>query len=303
MSGDDADSTGRHSLRRALTAAGAIASQGAVIAAVLYYFGLVYTRAWYGYFGVDVGMLGLSTPDYVIGSLTSSYWPVTIVLLVVLACYALRSVPLAVAVRSRRPVATLRRWTMAILISGAILATVFALLVIVRDGLPPWLGSYMPIMLIAAVSLLGYAIALRETYPRIFSRPGAGRRRTQSTPWLPILALLGLGFLGFSWAVGSYAHQRAIRDARLTVETGFGARPVVLLLSVDRLAIEGGGSQVLPITTPGEKYRYAYSGLLLLARTTDRFFLIPHQWTKANHDRVFVISNNDNVRIDLAPHP
>ncbi|MGQ4615290.1 hypothetical protein [Nocardia sp. R7R-8] len=303
MTRESADSTGSRGFRLASTAAGAIASQGAIIAAVLYYFGVVYTRAWYGYFGVEVGMLGLSVPDYLIGSLTSSYWPVAMALLAVLACYGLRGIPLAVAVRTRRPRAMLRRWAVAVLIGGAVLATVFALLVIVRDRLPPWLGAYIPIMLIAAVSLLGYAIALRETYPAVLGRRGIGRGRSRSTPWLPILALLALGFLGFSWAVGSYAHERALRDARITVETGFATRPVVLLLSVDRLAIEGGGSQVVPITAPGEKYRYAYSGLLLLARTPDRFFLIPHKWTKANRDRIFVIDNDDSIRIDLAPHP
>ncbi|PXX60399.1 hypothetical protein DFR70_110241 [Nocardia tenerifensis] len=289
-------------VRRAFTAAGTIASQGAVVGAVLYYFGVVYTRAWYGYFGVDVGMLGLSVPEYLIGSLTSSYWPAVVGLLIVLACYGLRGVPMLVAVRTRRPRTMLRRWTSTVAATGTALAIIVGFSVLRRDDLPQWMGTYLPIMLIISVALIGYAIALRETYPGLLSIRRS-RRRPRSTPWLPILALLALGFLAVFWSVGSYARHRAVVEAENEMNTGFGSRPVVLLLSVDPLLIEGGGATVRPITAPDQKFRYSYSGLLLLARTPDRYFLIGHQWRKPQRHRVFIISNNDSIRVDLSPHP
>ncbi|WP_156371172.1 hypothetical protein [Nocardia arizonensis] len=301
MTGTSSNRPGSAGFRLALSGVGAIASQAVVVTAVLYYFGLIYTRTWYAHFGVDAGMLGYTTPDYVLRSVGGAYWPAVMALLGVLALFGLRGVPLAVAVRLRRPRRVLRVWAATVLVTGALLEGAVAAGIVLRDGLPSVMSLYLPVMLVIGVALIGYAIALRTAYPSLLGIRARSASATRAM-WFPIMVLLVLGFLGTLWGVGSYAEHRGARDAETMEADSFSARPVVLLLSVDRLGIEGGGSRVDEITVPGEKYRYVYSGLLLFARTPDRYFLVPHQW-KAKRDRVFVVGVSDSIRIDLAEHP
>ncbi|MCM6778267.1 hypothetical protein NDR87_32770 [Nocardia sp. CDC159] len=285
-------------LRIAVSAVGTITSQVAVATAVLYYFGLMYTRAWYGYFGIDASMLGLSTADYLYRSLYGGYWPAVLLLLLVSVLYTGRRVPVVVAAWSRRPRLVLRVWAAAIFTVGAVLQVLVAVGILIRGRLPAAMSLYLPIMLVLGAALVGYVIALRAQYPVQL----AARSRAAPPIWVPLLAIVLLICLGMLWAVGVYAQRRASADAAIAEARRFADRPVVLLFSVDRLGIEGGGSQMGEITAAGEKYRYVYSGLLLLARTPDRYFLLPHDW-KPKRDRVFVVNSGDGVRIDLAPHP
>ncbi|WP_330231757.1 hypothetical protein OHA40_04225 [Nocardia sp. NBC_00508] len=299
---------GQHSdlprgLRLVLSAAGAITSQALVVTAMLYYFGQVYTRTWFAHFGIDVGMLGYSIPDYVVRSVNGAYWPALLALLAAVALAGLRPIPILVAARTRRPRQTLRRWFVSVVTLGASLLAAVAAGIVLRAFLPAAMSRYLPLMLISGAALLGYAIALRMWYP-VQLGPRRHRRRDRSTdlPWVTLLALLAIGVLGTMWSVGGYAADQADQDARTAELTHFADRPLVLLFSVDRLAIEGGASRVDPITVPDEKFRYVYSGLTLLSRTPDRYFLIPYDW-KAKRDRVFIIGTSDNIRIDIARHP
>ncbi|MGW4769900.1 hypothetical protein ACWEO2_17870 [Nocardia sp. NPDC004278] len=287
-------------LASALSLAGAIASQTVVLGAVLYYFGLAYARAWYGYFGIDVGMLGFTTADYVLRSLIPTFWPVVISLLVVLGLISARGLPLVLAVRSRRPRRTLRRWYRCTLSVGGLLAVAPGLVWLLAPTVgSPW-ETYLPGFLVTGALLLGFATTLRANYPALIGSGRFAQRNAERSALTTILiALLALGFAGVFWGIGAYADRRGISDARGLAQAKFPGQPSILLLSVDRLAIEGEGAQVDPITMPGEKFRYAYSGLRLLARTSDTYFLIPQQW-QATRDRVFVVPRADNVRIDIA---
>ncbi|MEU2031055.1 hypothetical protein [Nocardia amamiensis] len=291
-----------HGLRLVLSAAGAITSQALVVTAMLYYFGQVYTRTWFAHFGIDVGMLGYSIPDYVVRSVNGAYWPALLALLAAVALAGLRPIPILVAVRTRRPRRTLRRWFLFVVVLGAGLQAGVAVGILLRERLPAAMSHYLPLMLISGAALLGYAIALRMWYPVQLGPRRRRRDRTTDLPWVTVLALLAIGFLGVMWSVGGYAAAQASKDARTAETTHFADRPLVLLFSVDRLAIEGGASRVDPITVPDEKFRYVYSGLTLLVRTPDRYFLIPYDW-KAKRDRVFIINTSDNIRIDIARHP
>ncbi|MFX0577240.1 hypothetical protein [Nocardia nepalensis] len=287
-------------LASALSLAGAIASQTVVFGAVLYYFGLVYARAWYGYFGIDVGMLGFSTADYTLRSLIPTFWPVVIGLLVVMGLVSARGLPLVIAMRTHRPRRTLRRWYWATLSMGAVFAVVPGSVWLLAPTVgSPW-TTYLPGFLVAGAVLLGYATSLRANYPVLIGSSRSVRRNTPRSATATVLvALLALGFAGCFWGIGTYAGRRGTADASGLAQAGFPGQPSILLLSTDRLAIEGTGAQVGEITTQGEKFHYAYSGLRLLARTSDTYFLIPQEW-QATRDRVFVIPRADNLRIDIA---
>ncbi|MFE3989924.1 hypothetical protein ACFXPR_36080 [Nocardia tengchongensis] len=291
-------------LASALSVVAAITSQAAVLGGIMLYFGTVYSRAWYGYFGIDIGMLNLSTADFIQKAFSKTFWPVVFRLLILLALISARRIPFVIAYKSRKPRLILRLWYVFTLTAGSILlATVAA---------KPWIpaisdlsNKYFPDLLVASSLLLGYAVTLRTAYPALLRPPSApGQPRfgvrepiLQNTTMV-MFALLTLGAAGTTWSIGDYARDSGIEEAKTLTQNGFPDQPSVVVFSVERLAIFGKGSQVDPIPIPGEKFRYMYSGLRLLARTTDSYFVIPQEW-KPRLDRVFVIPRSDDVRIDL----
>ncbi|MBF6073168.1 hypothetical protein ACWEPH_11755 [Nocardia beijingensis] len=284
--------------RRAVAVAVAT-SEAALTVAVLYYVGSVYTRAWYGHFGIDARLLDFSVSDYLLKSLDGAFFPVLLALLIAAAVFALRQVPLVVVIRTRRPRRALRWWVRTVTVAGVVLCTGAAIGIVLRKQLPTWMSLGLPLTLIVGVALIWYALELSATYHRLLRRPSA--RPPVGRPVPLLVTLLGLAFLAGFWAIGYYVGVEGSRSASAEEDHGLGHEPAVVVFSVDRLAIAGGKSRIDAITGPDTKYRYQYSGLLLLARAADRYFLIPADWDKERGDRVFVITTSDNVRIDLAP--
>ncbi|MGV9332676.1 hypothetical protein [Nocardia sp. NPDC003726] len=284
--------------RRAVAVAVAT-SEAALTVAVLYYVGSVYTRAWYGHFGIDARLLDFSVSDYLVKSLDGAFFLVLLALLIAAAVFALRQAPLVVVMRTRRPRWALRWWVRTVTVVGVALCAGAAIGVMLRKQLPTWTSLGLPLTLIAGVALIWYALELSATYHRLLHRPFGRPPVGRSVPLL--VTLLGLAFLGGFWAIGYYAGVEGSRSARAEEDHGLAHEPAVVVFSVDRLAIAGGKSRLDAITGPDTKYRYQYSGLLLLARAEDRYFLIPADWDKERGDRVFVITTSDDVRIDLAP--
>src|SRR5690349_11423321 len=88
-----------------------------VITALCYYFGFLYTRKYFAYFGIDANAIGFSTSDYVIRSVTALYVPVLAFvfcwLAVLWAGFYVRRVA-----RAGRRVETLRRSALALIAVG-----------------------------------------------------------------------------------------------------------------------------------------------------------------------------------------
>ncbi|MEU6828687.1 hypothetical protein ABZ894_08525 [Nocardia beijingensis] len=274
-----------------------------LLGAVLYYFGTVYSRTWYAYFGIDVGMLGFSPADITVRSMTPTFWPVVLGLLALLLLIAARNLPFVVAIKIRKPKRTLRLWYMTTLSLGVLLLAVPGLARLRPP--PPWLPlvTYLPVSLVAGSLMLGYATMLYTTYPMLLRRPSARNRSRQhqshhGTTTLIMIALLVLGFAGTIWAIGAYAALQGTNDARALARAGFPRLPSLVILSVDGLGIEGGGAQTAKLDVPGEKYHYVYSGIRLLARTPDTYFVIPQQW-QARRDRIFAVPRSEDLRIDI----
>ncbi|MGY2031478.1 hypothetical protein [Nocardia gipuzkoensis] len=292
------DETASSSRRAVAVAVGT--SEATLTVAILYYVGLVYTRAWYGHFGVDARLLDFSVSDYLIKSLDGAFFPVVLVLLIAAAAFALCPLPIMVVLRTRRPRRALRVWVETVTVVGVMLCVAAAVGVTLREQLPTWTSLGLPLTLLVGVALIWYALHLRATYNG-WLRRRRSHRGPADRPVPLLITLIGLIFLAVFWAVGYYASVQGVRDAQREESHGLGSRPAVVVFSVDRLAIAGGKSRIDAITVPDTKYRYQYSGLLMLARANDRYFLVPADWDKKRGDRVFVITTTDNVRIDLAP--
>lgn len=162
-----------------------------------------------------------------------------------------------------------------------------------RIGVP--LGLLLPLLLIVSVTLLSYIAHLRSRYPDVLAAT------TPPRPTLPsrvhILTLLALGLVAGLWAVGLYG-DRVGTSLAADMVIHLPARSGVVIYSTERIALNGPGITVTEITQPGTKYHYQYTGLRLLARSPDRFLLLPSGWQRGP-DRVFLLRDNDSVRVDI----
>jgi hypothetical protein len=281
-------------------AARSIASQTVMITALLYYFGWVRTQTTYAYFGIDAGALGFSTTDYVLRSINSTFQPLIGAGLVALGLMAVHSWIVVPAVTAPTRSRTRRFAHVAILTAHAValvLAAVVAAGLLAQDEVGRRLGFVLPLALFGAAGLFAYVQHLRS----LTSAPdGTAPVGFSTAPHSRSLALLALGLVGLLWAVALYATHVGAGIAA-NIAAGLPTRPDVSVYSTQRIAISGTGIAVDEIQQEGTKYRYRYSGLRLLIHTHDRYLLLPASWQKGR-DSVYLIQDNDDIRIDLTAH-
>ncbi|TQM33501.1 hypothetical protein [Nocardia bhagyanarayanae] len=274
---------------------GAIASQVAFVTAVLYYFGWAYSRAYFGHFGVPPELLEFSTRDYVLFSVSAMFVPLLATMFGVLASLIVWQLPAWHALRSRQPRTTLRWWLWLLAGAGLLLMATAAVLAFKSTRFAAPFAVEAPFILIAGAALAGLASWLWWRYPTVLGT----RRPARTVTQIGAIVLVAIAVIGYIWAVAAFAERKGHDDAVRQESEHFVNRSSVVVFSVDRLGIEGSGAQVGEIAAPNEKYRYVYSGLWLLARTADGYYLLPQKW-EAKRDRVFVVQESDSVRIDIA---
>lgn len=270
----------------------AIASQAALITALLYFFGRVRTSALYNYFGLNASSLGLSTSDYVIGSLNATLPPVIVCALAILAVLAAtQHLDQAGDFIQQRP----RIKRMTVIVTAVIIV---ACLVIVVNGIFPLPTAAYSRGYPLPVAVLGIAAAV-----------GMGRRllsasarsdHTTDRWWSMTIAAFALA--GVLWITDLFAAADGHREGRDIANTlRSPTSSDFVLFSVERLAISGPGIQSDEITTEGSRYRFQYSGLRLLVQTPREYIILPAYWQKGR-DRVIVIPVDDSTRFDMIPH-
>ncbi|EXG79342.1 hypothetical protein CryarDRAFT_0377 [Cryptosporangium arvum DSM 44712] len=257
----------------------AVLAELAAITAVLYYLGWIRAAETFRYFGVDVGILGLSSADYVLRSP-----PTAIPIIVVLNLLAVAAIELyRTGLGDRLATINRRRLRIALWsVTGVTSAAVVVLYVRYED----WgsrLGVGLPLLLTLAA---GAAAGARHT-------PTPGRL----TDALAGAALMVLAAIGLLWAFTLYGAQ-AGRQAARTFYDELPSRPAVTVYS-DKLLVLPGATWTEATKTPADSaYQYRYQGLRLLARTPDGYLLLPERWRRG--DAVYLVALGDGVRIDLA---
>lgn len=217
---------------------------------------------------------------------------------------ALRPVRSAVvrAVRRARALARCRpgtrgmRWFVGVVhVAGAALTMVVLTGVLLPEQIGVPLGYLLPLVLVAAVALLGYVKQLRLRYPASLAatdlRYAAPASRTYS------LILLALGLVAVIWAVGLYGVQVGI-DRAIDIADHLSELPSVTIYSTERISIAGPGVVAVEITQPGSKYHYQYRGLRLMLHSPDKYLLLPVGW-RHGQDPVFVLRDDKTIRVDI----
>lgn len=282
----------------AFTIIGTITSQTAVIGAVLFYFGWVRTHALFAYFGVDPTLISYGATDYILRSVNVAFPP-----LIGAACVAL----VLFGVHCVVVLPTLERandgwawhalqWVVLgaqALAIGLITVGIIGVLIPGRVGVP--LGIALPLLLVFATITLGYTAHLQSRYPGLLGRMRVSSRTVSSQ--LQRTVLLTLGLLASLWAVTFYANNLGTQIAAAWA-AHLPAEPTTVIYSTNRIAVFGPGVQVTEFNQPGTKYHYQYSGIRLLARSNDKFLLLPVGWQRGR-DSIFAIRDDDSIRVDF----
>jgi hypothetical protein len=272
------------------TVAGLAFGQLGAITALAYYFGWARAQAFLRYFGLDTSTVDFSTTDYVLRSVSAAYWPLMVLGTVVVLALALHP-----RIRTALERAGSRRGRY-LDVAAAVGVGMLSLAVagLYNVWVFPRSIPVVPLLLTAGIAVVGYSWFLRW--------PGASRQATDVLRKAQLVALAGLIAGGLFWTCGSYATTVGETVAREYAED-LPYEAEVLVFSAQRLGLKGPGVQVDPIGDEASVHRFRYTGLRLLLRSGDRYFLLGKDW-RPGHDSVFVLSESDTVRLEfLAPPP
>lgn len=255
-------------------------------AALLYWFGLQFTLARLGWFGVQAGVLGYSTIDYVVRGVQAGIVPLIVLMLAVLVVVLAHAAAVLITERYRDgswfgPAAR------SVLVVAA-LATALGAYGVFRPL--PWpLDEYLlPPMLLALGPLVALYAASVLASPEI---------PTPSSIRLAGMAVAGLVVLSVFWAASSYADALGRGRAR-ALASDLTDLPAVTLYSQASLAVDGAHARAEPVTS--ERFSMRYTGLRLLTHARNRYFLLSDDWTR-DTGVVLVIPDGPEVRVEFKP--
>jgi hypothetical protein len=263
-----------------------IASPLALGTALLFYFGWVSTTTQARELGYSSSIIDLSTTDYILSSIEPLYLPLVLLLIAALALNGLHRWMVGRCRVQPRHRTRLRRLARLLRLSWIL-----------------WVP--LGIILLEFAPLSSFAIPFSITLALLCAMYGRWLQKaaTGVDPWLTTSRVLILALLA---AVVFWDAERVART--------FGEWNADLIIASPRMltAVTVYSARDLQLTAPGivetelggdhPEYRYRYSGLRLLERSGDSYFLINEQWDKPQ-GRVIVLRDTDGVRLEFASRP
>jgi len=263
-----------------------------LVTALVYWFGFELVEARSGYFGLDLGTLGFSTTDYLIRGVEAGIVPLIVLFLVVLLATGVHTVATHLVDRwGETPGLRPAVWMVGA--AGAAVALVGSFATF--RPLPAPLRWYLlpPLLLGAGPLVAAYAMWLLRRLRTPERAPAAVHIR------IAVVAVVALVLSSLFWGMSQYADALGRGRAQL-LGANIRAQPQVTLYSERSLGIDP--SIAVGDRIPGEDARYShrYSGLRLLVRSNDRYFLLPENWTPST-GTVLVIADGPEIRLELSP--
>jgi hypothetical protein len=268
---------------------GLVLGQLSAVAALAFYFGWARTNAFLQYFGLDASVVNFSSTDYVLRSVGPAFWPLMGLGVLVLVALAvdprIRAGLTAIAADQRRRV-----------LIFALLLGVVMLVVAAVGLLQLWIFPrsvpVIPLLIIGGVAVITYVAVLHGSAA---TDAGGLLHKAQ------FVALSGLIAGGVFWAWGDYASHLGTSSARTTAAE-LAYHPDVSVFSAQALGLSGNGIAFDPIGSTESEYHFRYTGLRLLLRSDNRYFLLPKNWRRGQ-DPVFVVTESHDVRLQFVAPP
>lgn len=287
---------GRGTIAHVWSVVGGVVAPVTLVTAVLFYFGYVHTQAQLEYFGVDVDLLGLGTQDFVLRSPGVLLVPMLVLLLGGALLLVLDG-----AVRRRlaaTDVATHRRAARALVAAGAAVLLAGVVLVLAFPVAGRWIlyPLVAPVVLGCGAALAAYGLVLAGHLPS----PGGTDARPAADPARTVVVLLVLTVVAaLFWATATVAQWAGYTQAA-DLADDLTVLPAVVLDTEQRLQL---GDDVVAQqdlrADDGDRFRFRYTGLRLLAEGDGTLFLVPERWTDDGSTLVVPVAD---VRLRL-PFP
>jgi ABC-type xylose transport system permease subunit len=253
-----------------------------IATAALFFFGWVRTRALFSYFGVDLGLLGLSSTDYILRSGEVVFLPAA-------GLAVLVGVATAVRWQLRNRAAFFREHPRRSAVLEGFLYGAGGLGLLLAVGGAAGASS----QLLGAPSLAVGAFLLVEGHLMRGRRVQAAGQRAGAQQVTAAL-LVAVTFSVF-WSTAIFAERAGLAFAA-SIESGAVDRPDVLVYSQTPLALPYQESTGY-VPAPGErKFQYSYTHLRLLTFSNDRWFLLGPAGTAT-----VVLRDSDSIRVQLNP--
>ncbi|MFJ9825941.1 hypothetical protein ACIRSU_16435 [Streptomyces sp. NPDC101160] len=290
-----------HSTVSLLAKAAYVVAPGTAVIGLLYYFGSVYTDAYYATFGVPPADLQLSVQAYLAKSPDAIFGPVWFLLVCGLAVLLLLGrVGHALARPGREHLRrTVCRW---LLVVGLVM-TMLGFRVFFGDRIPTplpeswWGTAYVPIVVVALGATLAFFAVQQRLQPSAVER--VRRDETAERMWAAGGALL-IGLLAMSLFFGMtrYVAASGEADAWTAMRGGNAESLRVVVYSRIPLAHDAKEIRYRDVGTAKGPYRYQYRGFRLLAKSPSRFYLVSYASRYKDHLTV-VLPDDDTVRVEL----
>jgi hypothetical protein len=286
-------------LRTTVRGLSAVVGPSSLVLALLYYFGWVRTSYQAHELGLDDTLLGYSTQDYILRSITALEGPLLVGMAAVLAALGAHRLLLSwIASAQHRPERQAHLARLVRLVAGGV-----GLAGAVLSGLgllgarvtrpSRFVSLWAPLALTAGIALLSYAVHLFNRYAH--AGHSSDRGELSGINLLAAGLMSALLLLAVLRAVSHYAAIRGIELAR-SAEMAVPSQPDVTLYSVKRLALEPDVTET-KIQGDDAAYHFKYTGLKLLFRSDGRYFLRP---VDTADGRNIIISDTEDLRFEFA---
>ena len=291
------------SLQTTLRGIASVAAPTTLVSALLYYFGWVRTSREAYLLGLDDSLFGYSTQDYVLRSISSMYWPLSVGLVACMVGSFLHITVIGWAAgttgsdsRAEPEERRLRllRLLAAVLAGIGVVSLAVGMTGAFIENRSSLLYVAAPLGVTVSIILISYAVHLHHR----FLRPSPGGEPTQELRSLRLFissSVIVLLFLSLFWTVSRYAAVKGV-DLAEEVERQLPSRPSVTVYSPKRLQLQPPVVET-ELTQENSSYRFAYTGLKLLFRSEHKFFLRPSD--PAASDVNIVIAESPELRLEF----
>jgi len=297
------DTTGAdptRSLRATFKGISSVVAPTSAVTALLYYFGWTRTSIEATQLGLDESLLGYSTQDFLLRSMSSMLAPLVLGVVATLAGLSFHAVFMAWVRRVADPADPVRGDRQLL---GRIVAAIAAIgLVSLALGAAgtqkrqPSSVLYVaaPVGVTVGILLLVYAANLYRKLVAAHDPRATSTTTFEGYGALVTTSIVMLILVSLFWNVSHYAVVKG-RALAVTMEARLSRQPGVIVYSAKRLYLQAPVVETR-LEPENAAYNYAYTGLKLLFRTDHKYFLRPSDL----HSRVnIVLPDGLDIRLEL----